>query len=729
MKQVKHLLTLFLLISLSITTFAQKKPITLDDIYSGMFRQDYMSELYGMKDGVHYTELKFDRTNKTSSIISKSYLDKTDSETLLNSADLTQIPYFLSYTFSDDEQKILLLTEADRGYRYSTFGTYYIYDRVTKKATLLSEDKVQEPLFSPDGTKVAYVDANNLYVKDLLLDTVKQITYDGRKNAIINGVTDWVYEEEFAFVRAFEWNKNSNMLAFLRFDETKVPEFSMMKYDENLYPKVVTFKYPKAGENNSKVTVHAYNFIEKHLCDFNIDLGDYEYIPRIKWTANPYVFSVTTLNRHQNDLKLFFIDGKEHNKAKIALEEKNNTYIDITDNLTFLDDNSFLWTSEQNGHNHIYHYSKKGKLINQVTNGNWEVTAFYGYDKANKRVLYQSTENGSTERTVYSINLDGSNKKALSKLSGSNSARFSKTFQYFINTYSDKNTPRIYTLNDGLTGKVLKEIKNSSALKTTLADFKISDKEFSELNTENGQKLNMWMIKPANFDATKKYPLLMYQYSGPGNQQVLNHFMSSNDYWYQMLANKYGYIVACVDPRGTGGKGAKFKKITYKQLGKYEVEDQISAAKTLGKLSYIDADRIGIWGWSYGGFMSSNCLFKGADTFKMAIAVAPVTSWRFYDSIYTERYMQTPQENPEGYDDNSPLFFADKLQGKFLLIHGTGDDNVHVQNSFRLVNALIKAGKQFDSEFYPDRTHGIYEGHGTRRQLYDRMTAFILNNL
>ncbi len=519
------------------------------------------------------------------------------------------------------------------------------------------------------------------------------------------------------------------MLAFLRFDETKVPEFSMMKYDENLYPKVVTFKYPKAGENNSKVTVHAYNFREKHLCDFNIDLGAYEYIPRIKWTAEPYVLSVTTLNRHQNDLKLFFIDGKEHNKAKIALEEKNNTYIDITDNLTFLADNSFLWTSEQNGHNHIYHYSKKGKLINQVTNGNWEVTAFYGYDKVNKRVLYQSTENGSTERTVYSINLDGSNKKALSKLSGSNSARFSKTFQYFINTYSDKNTPRIYTLNDGLTGKVLKEIKNSSALKTTLADFKISDKEFSELNTENGQKLNMWMIKPANFDATKKYPLLMYQYSGPGNQQVLNHFMSSNDYWYQMLANKYGYIVACVDPRGTGGKGAKFKKVTYKQLGKYEVEDQISAAKTLGKLSYIDADRIGIWGWSYGGFMSSNCLFKGADTFKMAIAVAPVTSWRFYDSIYTERYMQTPQENPEGYDDNSPLFFADKLQGKFLLIHGTGDDNVHVQNSFRLVNALIKAGKQFDSEFYPDRTHGIYEGHGTRRQLYDRMTAFILNNL
>ena len=694
-----------------------------------MFRQDYMSELYGMKDGAHYTELKFDRTNKTSSIISKSYLDEADSKIILNSADLAEIPYFLSYTFSDDEQKILLLTAADKGYRYSTFGTYYIYDRTTKKATLLSEDKVQEPLFSPDGTKVAYVDANNLYVKDLLLDTVKQITFDGRKNAIINGVTDWVYEEEFAFVRAFEWNKNSNMLAFLRFDETKVPEFSMMKYDENLYPKVVTFKYPKAGENNSKVTVHAYNFREKHLCDFNIDLGAYEYIPRIKWTAEPYVLSVTTLNRHQNDLKLFFIDGKEHNKAKIALEEKNNTYIDITDNLTFLADNSFLWTSEQNGHNHIYHYSKKGKLINQVTNGNWEVTAFYGYDKVNKRVLYQSTENGSTERTVYSINLDGSNKKALSKLTGSNSASFSKTFRYFINTYSDKNTPRKYTLNDGLTGEVLKEIKNSAALKTTLANFKISDKEFSELNTENGQKLNMWMIKPANFDATKKYPLLMYQYSGPGNQQVLNHFMSSNDYWYQMLANKYGYIIACVDPRGTGGKGAKFKKVTYKQLGKYEVEDQISAAKTLGKLSYIDADRIGIWGWSYGGFMSSNCLFKGADTFKMAIAVAPVTSWRFYDSIYTERYMQTPQENPEGYDDNSPLFFADKLQGKFLLIHGTGDDNVHVQNSFRLVNALIKAGKQFDSEFYPDRTHGIYEGRGTRPQLYKRMTDFILNNL
>jgi dipeptidyl-peptidase-4 len=725
--KIKNLITVLFLALFSLVN-AQQKPVTLADIYSGAFRQDYMTSLYAMKDGEHYAEFKFDRATETASVVESSYKTLKKTQTIVNSADLDEIAYFTSYSFSDDEQKMLLLVEADRGFRYSTFGIYYIYDRITKKATKLSDDKVQEPTFSPDGLKVAYVFDNNIYVKNLLKNTTKQITFDGRKNAIINGVTDWVYEEEFAFVRAFEWNKNSDMLAYLRFDERKVPEFSMMKYDENLYPEVQTFKYPKAGENNSKVTVHAYNFKEKKICNLNIDLGNYEYIPRIKWTASPYKLSVITLNRHQNDLKLFFIDGINHNIAKVILNEKNNTYIDITDNLTFLADNSFLWTSEQDGFNHIYHYSKKGKLINQVTKGNWEVTNFYGYDKKNKRLYYQSTENGSTERTIYSIGLGGNNKKLLSKTSGNNSADFATTYKYYINTYNDKNTPNVYTLNDGSTGSVINEIKNNNALSKALEGYIISPKEFSVLHTENGQDLNMWMIKPANFDSTKKYPLFIYQYSGPGNQQVLNRFMYSNDYWYQMLANE-GYIVACIDPRGTGGKGAKFKKVTYKELGKYEVEDQISAAKTLGNLDYIDSDRIGIWGWSYGGFMSSNCLFKGADTFKMAIAVAPVTSWRFYDSVYTERYMQTPQENPSGYDNNSPLFFADKLKGKLLLIHGTGDDNVHVQNSFRLVNALVAAGKNFDSEFYPDRSHGIYEGRGTRKQLYTRMTAFVLNNL
>ncbi len=712
----------------TITITAQQKTVSLDAIYSGTFRQSYINELHPMKDGEHYSEFVYDQETNVTKVVARSYTDSEQTQTIVNSAAIENIPFFQSYTFSDDEQKLLLLTAADRGYRYSTFGTYYVYDRKTKKATLLSENKVQEPLFSPDGSKIAYVFDNNIYVKDLLRNTTKQITFDGRKNAIINGVTDWVYEEEFAFVRAFSWNKNSDMLAFLRFDESEVPEFSMMKYDENLYPEVVTFKYPKAGEKNSKVTVQAYNFREKHICDFNIDLGDYEYIPRIQWTSDPYKLSVITLNRHQNDLKLHIIDGKEHNFAKIVLNEKNNTYIDITDNLTFLEDNSFLWTSEQDGYNHIYHYSEKGKLIKQITKGNWEVTNFYGYDAATQRLFYQSTENGSISRSIYSIKLDGSDKRLLTKYSGNNKAAFAATYKYFINTFNDKNTPNTYTLNDGKMGKVLREIKNNKALLATLKNYKIAPKEFQVLHTENGQNLNMWMIKPLNFDANKKYPLLMYQYSGPGNQQVMDRFMSSNDYWYQMLADQ-GYIVACIDPRGTGGKGAKFKKVTYKQLGKYEVQDQISAAKTLGNLPYIDASRIGIWGWSYGGFMSSNCLFKGGDTFKMAIAVAPVTSWRFYDSVYTERYMQTPQENPAGYDDNSPLFFADQLQGKFLLIHGTGDDNVHVQNSFRLVNALIKAGKQFDSEFYPDRTHGIYEGRGTRRQLYERMTAFIKENL
>ena len=386
-----------------------------------------------------------------------------------------------------------------------------------------------------------------------------------------------------------------------------------------------------------------------------------------------------------------------------------------------------MWTSEKDGFNHIYHYDSSGKLENKITDGNWEVTSYYGYDPKTKRIFYQSTEGGSINRAVFSIKLNGKDKQLLSSNSGTNSAAFSNSFNYFVNTYSSANTPNIYTLNDATSGKQLKEIKNNKALSEKLNGFNTSKKEFFTLRTKNGD-FNAWMIKPVDFDPNKEYPLFMYQYSGPGSQSVANRWGGSNDYWYQMLAEK-GYIIACVDGRGTGYRGRDFKKVTYKELGKYETEDQIEAAKELGKLPYIDEENIGIWGWSYGGYMSSLAITKGADIFKMAIAVAPVTSWRFYDTVYTERYMQTPQENASGYDDNSPINHVDKLKGAYLLVHGTGDDNVHVQNTSRMINALVDANKQFDLFVYPDRAHGIRKGKNTRLHLFKKMTDFIDEHL
>src|SRR5690606_2740900 len=425
--------------------------------------------------------------------------------------------------------------------------------------------------------------------------------------------------------------------------------------------------------------------------------------------------------RHQNNLDLFFVNAKT-NEANIVLNEKDPAYVDITDNLTFLNDNSFIWTSEKDGYNHIYHYDKNGKLINQVTKGDWEVTNYYGFDPKSKTIFYQSTENGSINRDVYSIKPNGKNKKRLTQREGTNSADFSTDYTYFINSFTNTTTPYEFTLHNAKTGKLVREIKDNKQLLEKSKAYGFSPKELSTIEI-NGNELNMWMIKPGDFDENKEYPLLMFQYSGPGSQSVSNSYFNSNDYWYQLLANE-GYIIAAVDGRGTGYKGAAFKKLTQNELGKYELEDQIDAAKIFGTYEYIDEERIGIWGWSYGGFMSTNAILKGNDVFSMAIAVAPVTSWRFYDTIYTERYMTTPQENPSGYDENSPINHVEKLKGEYLLVHGSADDNVHVQNTMRLIAALVEANKEFDWAIYPDKNHGI-SGGNTRLHLYTNMTNFI----
>ena len=723
---MKLSLSYILFFVLTLSVYSQQK-ITVEEIYSGAFRTKGMDELQSMKNTNQYTVLNFDAASRSMQIDLFDFATLKKVSTLIDTKNHSVLADGIdSYTFSPDEKLVLIANNTNQIFRHSFTADYYLYDTNSKKVSKLFDFQVQEPTFSPDGKKIAFARENNLYVYDITTKEIVALTNDGKKNSIINGITDWVYEEEFAFVRAFDWSKDSKKVAFIRFDESQVPEFSMSIFKKDLYPTVETFKYPKAGEKNSEVSLHIYDVASKGTQKVNLSQYSDFYIARMQWTNEANVLSAQVLNRHQDNLDLLFVDGNS-GATKVVLNEKDKAYVDVTDNLTFLKDNSFIWTSEKDGFNHIYLYDKTGKLKNQVTKGNWEVTNYYGFDEKNNTVFYQSVENGSINRDVYSINLNGKNKVRLSKSTGTNAATFSPNFQYFINTFSSATQPTTYTLNEAKKGVQIQVIENNEVLASKLKGYNLPAKEFFVLKTAKGNELNAWILKPKDFDPTKKYPVFMYQYSGPGSQQVNNDWNSNDDYWFQMLAQQ-GYIIACVDGRGTGFKGAAFKKVTQKELGKYEVEDQIDAAKVIGNYPFVDKSRIGIWGWSYGGFMASNCILKGADVFKMAIAVAPVTNWRFYDSIYTERYMQTPQENASGYDENSPINHVNKLKGKYLLIHGSGDDNVHVQNSMQMMEALIQANKQFDSEIYPDKNHGIYGGK-TRIQLFTKMTNFIKENL
>ncbi|BDB52515.1 S9 family peptidase [Flavobacterium ammonificans] len=723
---MKLSLSSILFFVLTLSVYSQQK-ITVEEIYSGAFRTKGMDELQSMKNTNQYTVLNFDAASRSMQIDLFDFATLKKVSTLIDTKNHSVLADGIdSYTFSPDEKLVLIANNTNQIFRHSFTADYYLYDTNSKKVSKLFDFQVQEPTFSPDGKKIAFARENNLYVYDITTKEIVALTNDGKKNSIINGITDWVYEEEFAFVRAFDWSKDSKKVAFIRFDESQVPEFSMSIFKKDLYPTVETFKYPKAGEKNSEVSLHIYDVASKGTQKVNLSQYSDFYIARMQWTNEANVLSAQVLNRHQDNLDLLFVDGNS-GATKVVLNEKDKAYVDVTDNLTFLKDNSFIWTSEKDGFNHIYLYDKTGKLKNQVTKGNWEVTNYYGFDEKNNTVFYQSVENGSINRDVYSINLNGKNKVRLSKSTGTNAATFSPNFQYFINTFSSATQPTTYTLNEAKKGVQVQVIENNEVLASKLKGYNLPAKEFFVLKTAKGNELNAWILKPKDFDPTKKYPVFMYQYSGPGSQQVNNDWNSNDDYWFQMLA-QLGYIIACVDGRGTGFKGAAFKKVTQKELGKYEVEDQIDAAKVIGNYPFVDKSRIGIWGWSYGGFMASNCILKGADVFKMAIAVAPVTNWRFYDSIYTERYMQTPQENVSGYDENSPINHVNKLKGKYLLIHGSGDDNVHVQNSMQMMEALIQANKQFDSEIYPDKNHGIYGGK-TRIQLFTKMTNFIKENL
>ena len=704
--------------------FSQQNLLINEDIWNFEFEQKTYKSIYHFKTKNYYSTIEIDRNQKKSKIVLRAYETGEVVDVILDSSSSAKIPFFTDYFFSSNEKKIILETNSYPLYRRSKLAEYYTYDVISDEINYVFNGLIQEPFFSPDGEKVAFVYNRNLYVKFLKKNVIKQVTVSGSEN-IINGIADWVYEEEFGLVRAFDWDKDSNNLAFIVFDETDVPKYSMKIFGNNLYPFEYSFKYPKAGEINSSLNLKIYNLESEKTSsiDLSINKNDYYYIPRLKFSSYSNKLFFQSLNRLQNKLSLtaYDLDAKS---IKTVFEEKDNRYLDIQEKIFFLNNDNFLWISDRSGFNHIYLVENEGKSLNQITSGNWDVAKLLGVNE--NTVYYSSTEDNSIERVIYRINLNGKNKKAISPKTGFNGASFTSNYKYFIHTFEDSNTPLVYYLRESKTGELVRRIMDNNELLKKLELYSLSTKVFSKINI-NGQELNMWMIKPTNFNPKKKYPLLIYQYSGPGSQEVENRWNNNRDLWHQMLAQR-GYIIACLDGRGTGFKGKKFKKVTYRQLAKFETEDQISFAKYLSRHPYIDKNRIGIWGWSYGGLISTNCILKGNDIFSLAIAIAPVTNWRFYDTIYTERFMGLPKNNSEGYDLNSPLNFAHLLEGDYLLIHGSADDNVHLQNTMRMVEELIQEDKQFEWMIYPDKNHGIYGGN-TSIHLYNKMTTFIEKKL
>lgn len=719
--------TIFLLILCFFNnSFAQKRHIELQDIWkSGVFFPKSESSFNIMNDGKSFCKIDFEDKFAVINVYDLNTGEKI--KQLLNTKELfgTNDPIQISdFQFDDNQKKILLTYNSVSIYRHSVSSNFIVVD-LANNVRIRNFDKksVMYPSIDPSGRFVAYVMENNLYLLNLSNNKIRKVTKDGEKNKIINGAVDWVYEEEFSMSRGYEWNTDGTQIAFYRFDESRVKEWQLPQFG-NLYTDYYKYKYPKAGELNSIVDVLVARTDKGKPKKLKLGSENDQYIPRIQWTNNPNVLSIQRLNRLQNKWELLMYDGKN---ISLSVEEESETYVEVPDKIFFLkDDKHMIVSSEQDGYHHLYFHKVSGPIVFQITKGKWDIDKVLWIDESTEKVYYSSSEVSPTERHIYEIGFDGKNKKRLTSESGWHSADFFGKHKVVLHTLSTINSAPKYMLRLA-NWDLIRNVELNEKFDNSLEDFIWNPAEFSNIDV-NGESLNYWIIKPANFDEGKKYPVLMYVYGGPGSQTVKNSFGYSNFFWYQMLANKYGYIVISVDNRGTGARGAEFKKITYKQLGKYETEDQIAVAKKIGEWSFVDKNRIGIWGWSYGGYMSSLCLAKGADVFKMAIAVAPVTNWRFYDNIYTERYMALPKDNANGYDDNSPINHVDKITGKYLIVHGSSDDNVHYENTILMIDALIKNNITYESEVYPNKNHGIYGGN-TRYHLYNRMTNFILNNL
>lgn len=713
---------------------SQNRQIALENLTKeSVFKAEEIDGLRSMQDGVHYTALEEGGTK----IVKYSYKTGKVVEVVFEIENIkrnpSEVESIAGYEFSPDETKILVHNNVERVYRRSFLANYYVYDRKYRELIPLEEEgKQQVPAFSPDSYKIAYVRNNNIYLKKLRFGTTSAITEDGEENMIINGIPDWVYEEEFGYNRAFEWSPDSEDLAYVKFDESEVKQFSFPLYKSShpmreeyaLYPGQYKFKYPKAGEANAKVSVHVFNV--KNRTTKTMDIGEMDdmYVPRLRWSFNPDKLGILKMNRMQNNLELF-VANPASGVANVLLTVREEKFIteNVLDNIQFLPDSKhFVYVGQDDGYNHIYLYSMAGIQVRQLTKGEWDVTDYYGYDGDEKLFYFQAAKESPLKREVYAVDIEGEKLVRLTPDDGFNAADFSNHFQYFVNTWSSaENVPVVSVFKAD--GKQVRVVEDNSELAGRLAAYSIPQKEFFQFETSEGIRLNGYMIKPLDFDEQNQYPVLMSQYSGPNSQEVQDKWGIN---WEQYLASN-GYLVVSVDGRGTGARGEEFQKSTYMQLGRLESDDQIETARYLGSLSYVDASRIGIWGWSFGGYMSSICLSR-SDLFKVGIAVAPVTNWRYYDTIYTERFMRKPQQNPNGYDDNSPINMADSLSGRLFLIHGSADDNVHFQNTMEYAEQLIQAGKQFDMFVYPNRNHSIYGGN-TRHHLYSMMSQYIFDNL
>jgi dipeptidyl-peptidase 4 len=700
---------LFILFLLPLISVAQKKQITLEDIYKkGTFRGEPVQGFIG---------------EKIDSIVNASDV-KDENGKALSTAD---------YLLSNDKKRVLIFNGRESIYRRSSKAFVYLHDIIGKKTKKIDSEKLLHATFSPDGSKIAFVKNNNLFLYDIATGHTNAITTDGKWNYIINGNCDWVYEEEFEFSRAYQWSPKGNYIAYYRFDETNVREYNMTMYD-NAYNKDYRYKYPKAGEENSKVEIRIYDLKNNKIANAQFEQGDI-YIPRIKWTQDDETLVVFWLNRHQDNLKLLRTNAKT-GVSSLLYEEKNKYFVEINDDWWFLKDGkNFLFTSEMNGYRHLYLYSLDGKRKVQVTKGNYEIAGINGVDEANKRIFYTMAYPRPMDRNIFVTDFEGKKTAALTQGEGWNRIELNDNFTQFYLFRSDLNTPQVVTLNNlvvdkkkGIAVKPVSIINESAKLKAKREEYGFGKAEFIRVPNSKGDTLNGWMLKPANFDPAKKYPVLFCNYGGPGSQQVSNQHGAVSS-WHQLLAQR-GFIVVSVDNTGTGFRGEEFKKKTYLQLGKFEIEDQIDAAKYLSSMPFVDKDNIGHWGWSYGGFMSSLAITKGNEVFSAAVAVAPVTSWRYYDNIYTERYMRTPQENAKGYDDNSPINHTDKIKGKYLIIHGTADDNVHFQNATQMISALVKSNIDFESAYYPNKNHGIGGSvDNTTFHLWSKMTNWIIDNM
>ena len=723
-------LALLLFLSVSTVSFAQTRAISLEDIWAKYtFTGDRVSGFNFLQDGRSFTRLERNEVRR--------YDLKTGNRTgvLVAGSDLPTDTGFDgnidSYAFSADESKLLLSSQTEQLFRRSSQSFFFVYDLKDKSLTPVYADKKHRlATIDPTGRRVAFVVDNNIWIKELASGKMTQVTNDGETNVIINGAADWVYEEEYAFSRAIHWSPEGTYLAYLKFDERKVPEFTYTDFHDGMYPEYNTFKYPKVGEENSTVSLHVFDTnagTTRDLLTVNDEpAGPWHYLPRVQWTTKDHELTAQRQNRHQSKLELLLFDLKT-DQQRVILSEASKYYVEVHDNLTFLPDGKqFIWTSERDGYNHVYLYGLDDKADPfQITSGKWDVTDLYGVHDG--QIYFQAAKQSPLRREVYVKSIKGKDlPRPLAQQPGVSSAQFSDTYDYFVLTHSTINSPVQVAVMDG-NGRSVREIVDNTELAGRMKTFGWQPVEFFDFQTEEGTTLNGYMIKPKNVDNGREHPLLMHVYGGPGSQQVMDNWRGQNMAWFQMLVQQ-GFVVAVVDNRGTGARGELMKKQTYLTLGKQETEDQISAAKFLGKKPFIDDEKIGIFGWSYGGFMALHCILQGNDVFAAAISVAPVTNWKWYDTIYTERYMRTYKENKDGYDKNSPIHYADKLKGDLLLVHGMGDDNVHFQHTAEMANALIMNNKQFDTYFYPNRNHGIYGGP-TRLHLYTKMTNFLLNSI